>query len=265
MSYVFSIGTGNFAPFTAKMRTLCKKDVRFGFVLYSASEALIGCALHYEEPFYLLVNDDAFFEFLPVDEPCDRPLLMHQLKAGKLYELIITNISGLYRYQIRDVIRVLDFEGETPYVEFVYRADRIANLNGIHFTDQPIQTAIRAIEETAGTAVIEYSVFSDSLEAVSGLELFIEPDNHIPSDIQKQLSQIADQTLCKNVYLYQNLLNSKAIVPAKVHVLKHGTYAEYRKKRIAEGASLNQLKSPRVIETKDQYDYFKSRISPLRD
>jgi hypothetical protein len=34
---------------------------------------------------------------------------------------VLTNVSGLYRYRLGDVVRVTDFENQCPVVEFLYR------------------------------------------------------------------------------------------------------------------------------------------------
>jgi hypothetical protein len=44
-----------------------------------------------------------------------------QAEAGQMYEVVITNVSGLYRYRMGDVIKVCGFHFECPIVEFMYR------------------------------------------------------------------------------------------------------------------------------------------------
>ena len=260
MSYVFSIGSGDFEPFTKKLKALCCDDVSFGYVLYSASEAFMGCAMNMDEPYYLLVNDDAFFEFLPVDEPCDRPLRMHELKEGKLYEVILTNISGFYRYQIKDVIRVVRFEGESPYVQFAYRANRIGNLNGTHITGEHFDAVVRKLEEVTGKNLIEYSAYVNFETEKPRIELFAESEDHFTPEEQQQLSVIAEEAFQEYITDYALVRKHNTAAMAQVYLLKPGTYAEYRRQRVAEGASLNQLKTPRVLTTEKQYNYFKNSI-----
>ena len=38
-------------------------------------------------------------------------LLPHEATIGRDYELVITNLGGLYRYRIGDVVRVAGFHG----------------------------------------------------------------------------------------------------------------------------------------------------------
>ncbi|MCP4295369.1 MAG: GH3 auxin-responsive promoter family protein, partial [Proteobacteria bacterium] len=57
----------------------------------------------------------AFYEFVPVSKDTDScqddsvTLLAHELKEGGLYRMIITTFSGLYRYDMHDMVRVESF------------------------------------------------------------------------------------------------------------------------------------------------------------
>ena len=53
----------------------------------------------------------------------DQPstLLVHELKIGESYEIVLTNMSGLYRYRPGDVIKVVDYYNQSPIIEFQYR------------------------------------------------------------------------------------------------------------------------------------------------
>lgn len=46
-----------------------------------------------------------------------------QVEVGHVYELVITNASGLYRYRFGDVIKVVGLHNTCPVVEFQYRYD----------------------------------------------------------------------------------------------------------------------------------------------
>ena len=64
---------------------------------------------------------------------------------GKEYEIIITNLSGFYRYRIRDVIRVLGYEGESPKITFSYRKSQLLDLAGDKITESMMDEAIRRL------------------------------------------------------------------------------------------------------------------------
>ena len=47
---------------------------------------------------------------------------------GKLYELVVTNLSGLYRYRIGDVVKIARFHNNCPVIEYQYRQGQILNV-----------------------------------------------------------------------------------------------------------------------------------------
>lgn len=53
----------------------------------------------------------------------DQPetLLMDELEVGGVYEIVITQIFGIYRFRYGDVIKVKRYHFNTPVVEFMYR------------------------------------------------------------------------------------------------------------------------------------------------
>ena len=47
--------------------------------------------------------------------------LLFKVERGQVYELVITNVSGLYRYRLGDVIKVTGFHEQAPNIQFLYR------------------------------------------------------------------------------------------------------------------------------------------------
>lgn len=73
---------------------------------------------------YTLHPSVAFFEFIPVehsDEPNPNTRFVDQLEPGQAYELVITNLSGLFRYKLGDVVEVVGYNKHAPVVRFCYR------------------------------------------------------------------------------------------------------------------------------------------------
>jgi hypothetical protein len=78
-----------------------------------------------------LYTPGCFYEFIPAEEEIgsDSPtLLADQLTQGGEYHLLLTHIGGLYRCAVNDIVRVVDFVGRTPRIEY---AGRSATLGGL--------------------------------------------------------------------------------------------------------------------------------------
>lgn len=55
---------------------------------------------------------------------------LHELEKGSVYEVILSQKGGLYRYRIGDRVRVTHFYRETPCLEFLGRTQEISDLVG---------------------------------------------------------------------------------------------------------------------------------------
>ena len=259
MSLIVSIGTGEFTPFTEKMKYYCGDDIAFSYGMYAASEAAVATAINKEDKDYLLAVDGAFFEFLPIDNENSTPLLLHQLEVGKLYEVIITNRSGLYRYRIKDVIRVTGYYNKTPLLQFAYRKEQLINITGVKLTIEHITTAIKNFQKQIGVSISDYSLYTDTDFTPWRIVAFIEFDKDIPKNMESEVRGFFDEELTKVNAEYGRMLKIGECSNSFVCSVKKGTYAEYRKWKIKNGASENQVKTVRFIDTKEKLDFFKSR------
>lgn len=74
-----------------------------------------------------------FFEFLPIEKSGSsdndalrtETLFANQLTKEKEYELIITNLSGLYRYRLGEFVKFHGYQGQAPVVEILHRRNKI--------------------------------------------------------------------------------------------------------------------------------------------
>jgi len=56
--------------------------------------------------------------------------LVHELKDGGEYEVLISTGAGLWRYRLGDLVRVVGREENTPRLQFIGRADGVCDLRG---------------------------------------------------------------------------------------------------------------------------------------
>ncbi len=270
MSYVVSVGSADFEPFTKKMRSMCSDDVSFSYAMYAASEGLIGCAMRPEDSSYLLLLDSGFYEFLPVDEKTGQgvgdPLLMHELETGKRYEIIVTNLAGLYRYCLRDVVRVTGFEGETPYIEFGYRANHITDICGVHLTGEYLAEAVYRLGKELGVRIADYSVFANAEHTPPRLEIFIEAVRPLSEEEVRRGDAVLDRALSEAGWDYSYHRIGGGIAPAIIRPLAQGTCMKLRLNKIEHGASVNQLKVLRLVDRPEDLEFLSSmEVNPLHD
>ena len=64
---------------------------------------------------------------------------------GGLYELVVTTLSGLYRYRIGDVVKVVRFHNSCPVIEFQYRQGQILNMRSEKTTETMMYEALTKV------------------------------------------------------------------------------------------------------------------------
>ncbi len=99
------------------LRTYCGSQVHFIFTGISSSEGTFTTPLNLDDPQTVLLPNSIFYEFKPVEAKGYTTLLtLDQLEIGRSYELIVTTLSGLYRYKTRKTLLVVGRYHDTPTV-----------------------------------------------------------------------------------------------------------------------------------------------------
>ena len=99
------------------LRTYCGSNVHFVFTGISSPEAALSTTLNLDDPQTVLIPDTVFYEFNPKVIENDTTLLtLDQLEIGRSYELVVTTLSGLYRYNTHKNVLVVGRYHDTPTV-----------------------------------------------------------------------------------------------------------------------------------------------------
>ena len=87
------------------------------FTGISSPEGTFTTAISLDDPQGVLIPDSVFYEFAPKDaKDYNQLLTLNQLEIGRSYELIVSTLSGLYRYKTQKVLSVVGRHHDTPTV-----------------------------------------------------------------------------------------------------------------------------------------------------
>lgn len=261
LSWLSAVGTAGFASQTEKMRTYVG-DLPMDFSLLSPSEGMIAAAMCVNEERFILLPESCFYEFIPVSEDgsSETTLTLDQLEVGKEYEVILTTEGGLYRYQLRDVIRVLDYKNTCPVIKFVYRKNVIANVASEKTTIEQFDAAVQKMSNALGCCIYDYCVYIDLQSSPGRYVILIEPDQEIDTD-EERLNRMMDTYLCEaNPKEYDGFRGNNSIGEPSVLIQTPGTHALWRMKKMEEGLSSAQIKPVRLLDTEEKKSFFMSRI-----
>ena len=85
-------------------------------------------------------------EFRPADDgrdPDGRDLLpVDRLEVGRRYFVHVTNASGLYRYDMNDIVEVAGHHGRTPLIRFVQKGKGVVSFTGEKLYEVQVLTAV---------------------------------------------------------------------------------------------------------------------------
>ncbi len=228
---------------------------------YAAAEGYMAMPVELNVSDYVLLPRSIFFEFIPIDDPnCERPLTIGEVEVGKDYELVVTNFSGLYRYQIEDVVRVTGYFNKTPKVEFLYRNNLAMNIANEKTTTQMVDWAALETQKKLGITFKGYSFYSDTDSDPVRYMLLAEPEGEVSKDKLPEIEKVLDEMLNESNEKYFKYRRWGMIGEPKVVFLKKDTYADYREMLKKQGKVLNQIKPVTVINTDERKEFFFSHI-----
>jgi len=220
---------------------------------YAASEGVMGVALRLNKPDYVLLPDAGFFEFFPEDGPEGEPLTMAEVQAGKSYEIVFTNHSGLYRYRMNDVVRIVDFYGEAPVVRFQYRKNQVMNLVDEKMNMEQFNMAWDAFESNTGWRARGVCLQRD--DSVSPARYLVYAEFEKPTAVARDIEKKLDVCLGMANRDYKSCRSLGEIGAARLRLLKPETFAHYQE-CFCSGRDAGQLKPVRTLDTDEKKAFF---------
>lgn len=216
-----------------------------------ASEGRMTIPFDNDTPAGVLDIWSHYFEFIPEREAhSENPVVLgaHELQEGQSYFIIPTTQSGLYRYQISDLIRVNGFLGRTPIVEFLGKGSRFSNMTGEKLSEHQVTQAMVAAMRQTGFGVGTYSVAPVWNDVQPYYGLFIEETDARDRDGLAQFLPVFDQALGELNIEYAAKRDGQRLGPVKAEILPNGAWAEWDRSRLAKtGGSPEQYKHPCLI------------------
>ena len=200
------------------------------YFCYGASECYFGAPVWENEYAYVLLPRHAFFEFIPYENDADdgKTLLPHELTVGKLYEIVFTSFAGLYRYRIGDVVRVLDYIGESPVMEYAFRRNLAINLAGEKMGTLQIESAVHELRNEGWD--VEMYCLGASIDRLPGRYLAaIALKNASSSDVEA-LSAALDRTLQAANSDYRDLRSLGSLDQARAYIFDRDNYLSFLRK-----------------------------------
>jgi hypothetical protein len=216
-----------------------------------ATEGLVSFPLAKRHGNALAVRSH-FFEFLPLDGGAIRTAW--QVERGRTYQVVLTTGGGLYRYQLGDIVRIDDFVGTCPLIEFLGRHGRVSDLCGEKLHEGHVTATIRAAAERfrlpLGFALLAPEVGDGS----AGYTLFFTCDTADDEQRWKQFAREVERGLHENTH-YDYCRRLGQLAPMRYLPLTLSTtqaFAIYDEVMLSRGLRAGDIK-PANLDTSDDW------------
>ncbi|MDR3063715.1 MAG: GH3 auxin-responsive promoter family protein, partial [Methanobrevibacter sp.] len=149
-------------------------DVDFLEWGYGASEGKFNVPFEANVSAGPITPFSSFFEFLSIED--GEIVTLDEVKEGKLYELIITTYSGLYRYNLHDIVSFKGKTFKTPNIEFECKSSENIVCNEVTLYANQFDYVLKQTEKDSNEFISFFQVIpSDDKKSISYI---IEPSSN---------------------------------------------------------------------------------------
>jgi hypothetical protein len=184
----------------------------------------------------VLSIESGFYEFVDQSEGVK---LANEVEVGETYRVIMTNNSGLYRYDMNDCVRVEGFYGTTPLIRFVGRA-KTSDLCGEKLSEEFVDDVL--------------SELLGSRRGYSHVQACTKPKPHyellVDVDCSSEIDSKFLETRCESLfngnpqYRYARALGQLQAVKA---IVKKDLFSSYVNSAMERDKRLLTLKFPALV------------------
>ncbi|WP_405295686.1 GH3 auxin-responsive promoter family protein [Methanobrevibacter sp.] len=267
MLLLIGCGSGGFANYLEKIKDFTGPDFNFAIIGLTASEGIFSLFTELNSRDAILIPDSMFYEFLPLDADGDysKIVTLDKLEEGKEYEVITTNLSGFYRYRMKDVVRCTGRYNDTPKIEFLYRLDQCLSLAGEKVNEENLRAAAYKTEKDFGFDLVDFSVYADCGSSPMKYVYLMEVED-FPEDLTKEiLQERLNENFCATDPVLCNKIEKTLLGKTELHLLQPETYILYKELKVARGTSPAQVKPPRILRDEQDLNFFNILIDEELD
>jgi hypothetical protein len=206
-------------------------ECRFGFSLDETNESVLFPHFHYYE----------FVEESELDNPHKNYLQIHQLEQGKRYCAYVTTYSGLFRYNMNDLVEVGGKFYNTPTVHMISKVNGIVSMTGEKLYEPQFIDAVHKAEKELEIKTKFFVGFADIQE--SKYHFYFEfADEKIDQKTADKFAQVVDKKLQEINNEYESKRASFRLHDPQAHILLNNAYARFKAACLRDGFRDGQFK-----------------------
>lgn len=202
-----------------------------------------------------------FFEFVEESEiGSENPhfLLVNELEEGKNYCAFITTCSGLYRYNMNDLIVAGPKYKNTPTVHMVQKINGIVSITGEKLYERQFIDAVHEAEKEQGVKSRFFVAFADVKE--QKYNFYFEFEKKTDQDTTDAFSQKIDATLQNSNIEYAAKRQSGRLKEPSGFRLIGDSFRNFKRECLKRGMRDGQFKLVHLMQDEKREEIFKRLI-----
>ena len=206
-------------------------ECRFGFSVDDTNESVLFPHFHYYE----------FVEESELDNPHKHYLQIYELEQGKRYCAYVTTYSGLFRYNMNDLVEVGGKFYNTPTVHMVSKVNGIVSMTGEKLYEPQFIDAVHKAEELMDIKTKFFVGFADVCE--SKYQFYYEfVDESINQETADEFTRVVDRKLQEVNNEYESKRASFRLKEPQAHILLSNAYSRFKASCLRDGFRDGQFK-----------------------
>jgi hypothetical protein len=180
-----------------------------------------------------------FLEFIDEETIDKEPLLVHQLKVGRTYQVVLTTGGGLYRYALGDRLTVVGHLGATPLVDFCGKSGNVSDLCGEKLSESFVSgILIQAFERRH--LQTRFAMIAPQPGQPPQYVLYVESSDATPELIHDVSCDIETELMQNHHYAYCRKLGQLGHL-RPFRIVSHGSQ-DYLRRCAASGQKIGSVK-----------------------
>ncbi len=220
-------------------------ECRFGFSLDDTNESVLFPQFHYYE----------FVAEEELDSPNKHFLQIDELEQGKRYCAYVTTYSGLFRYNMNDLVEVGGKFYKTPTVHMISKVNGIVSMTGEKLYEPQFIEAVHQAEKETGIKTKFFVGFADVKESLYHFYYEFQ-DETIGQKEADEFTKVVDKHLQEINIEYESKRASFRLHAPQAHILLNNAYSRFKAACLKDGFRDGQFKFNLLMQDEKRRNKF---------
>ncbi|MCL2127171.1 MAG: GH3 auxin-responsive promoter family protein [Treponema sp.] len=253
---------GNTRIYYEKIRDSFPPDCVFHEFSYVSTECKAGLVLKSNMEDTTVFGHNSYFEFIhesDLDNPDPKIYQVYELTEGQRYCMLVTNSSGLYRYNMNDLLEVTGYFNQFPTIRYIQKVNGTINLTGEKLHERQFIDAVHAVEKKTGKIAPFFVGFADPQK--SNYKFYYEfADQFISFKEAEEFTDQLDRCLQEYNPEYREKRGSNRLKAPETAILPSESFERFKAACIDRGYRDGQFKVNLLMQDEKRHAMFKELV-----